>query len=137
MPVIIIVALWSSLGQGFLTNLAGLNNIPVDRYEAAQIDGIRNKFQELIYITLPSVKPQLLFNAVMGIVGALGVFDLATGIAGFPSPDYAAHTIVAHMYDYAFLRFELGYASAIAFILFVLNFGLGRIFMKIFSSKGE
>ena len=137
MPVIIIVALWSSFGQGFLTNLAGLNNIPVDRYEAAQIDGIRNKFQELIYITLPSVKPQLLFNAVMGIVGALGVFDLATGIAGFPSPDYAAHTIVAHMYDYAFLRFELGYASAIAFILFVLNFGLGRIFMKIFSSKGE
>lgn len=137
MPVIIIVALWSSLGQGFLTNLAGLNNIPHDRYEAAQIDGIRNKFQELIYITLPSVKPQLLFNAVMGIVGALGVFDLATGIAGFPSPDYAAHTIVAHMYDYAFLRFELGYASAIAFILFILNFGLGRIFMKIFSSKGE
>ncbi|MCI8361394.1 MAG: sugar ABC transporter permease [Clostridiales bacterium] len=137
MPVIIIIALWSSMGQGFLTNLAGLNNIPQDRYEAAQIDGIRNKFQELIYITLPSVKPQLLFNAVMGVVGALGVFDLATGIAGFPSPDYAAHTIVAHMYDYAFLRFELGYASAIAFILFILNFGLGRIFMKVFSSKGE
>ena len=137
LPVIMIIALWSSMGQGFLTNLAGLNNIPQDRYEAAQIDGIRNKFQELIYITLPSVKPQLLFNSIMGIVGALGVFDLATGIAGFPSPDYAAHTIVAHMYDYAFLRFELGYASAIAFILFILNFGLGRIFMKVFSSKGE
>lgn len=137
MPVIIVVSLWASMGSGFLTNLAGLNNIPIDRYEAAQIDGIRNKFQELIYITLPSVKPQLLFNSIMGIVGALGVFDVAVGIAGFPSPDYAAHTIVAHMYDYAFLRFELGYASAIAFILFVLNFGLGRIFMKLFSSKDE
>ncbi len=137
MPVIIIVALWSSMGSGFLTNLAGLNGIPNDRYEAAQIDGIKNKFQELIYITLPSVKPQLLFNSITAITGALGVFDLCTGIAGFPSPDYAAHTIVAHMYDYAFLRFELGYASAISFILFLLNFGLGRIFMKIFSTKGE
>lgn len=137
MPVIIAVSLWSSMGTGFLTNLAGLNGIPNDRYEAAQIDGIKNKFQELIYITLPSVKPQLLFSSIMGIVGALGVFDITVGIAGFPSPDYAAHTIVGHMYDYAFLRFELGYASAIAFILFLLNFGLGRIFMKIFSSKGE
>ena len=137
MPVIIIVSLWSSMGNGFLTNLAGLNGIPQDRYEAAQIDGIRNKFQELIYITLPSVKPQLLFASITGIVGALGVYDITGGIAGFPSPDYAAHTIVGHMYDYAFLRFELGYASAIAFILFILNFGLGRIFMKLFSTKGE
>lgn len=137
MPVIIIVALWGSMGSGFLTNLAGLNGIPQDRYEAAQIDGIKNRFQELIYITLPSMKPQLLFAAINGIVGALGVFDQTVGIAGFPSPDYAAHTIVGHMYDYAFLRFELGYASAIAFILFLLNFGLGRIFMKILSTKGE
>lgn len=137
MPVIIIVALWGSMGNGFLTNLAGLNGIPQDRYEAAQIDGIRNRFQELIYITLPSMKPQLLFSSITGIVGALGVFDQTVGIAGFPSPDYAAHTIVGHMYDYAFLRFELGYASAIAFILFLLNFGLGRIFMKLFSTKGE
>lgn len=137
MPVIILVSLWSSMGTGFLTNLAGLNGIPKDRYEAAQIDGIKNKFQELIYITLPSMKPQLLFASIMGIVGAFGVFDITVGIAGFPSPDYAAHTIVGHMYDYAFLRFELGYASAIAVILFLLNFGVGRIFMKIFSTKGE
>jgi len=137
MPVIIIVALWSSLGAGFLTNLAGLNNIPNDRYEAAQIDGIKNKFQELIYITLPSVKPQLLFNSIMAIIGSLGVFDATVGIAGFPSPDNAAHTIVGHMFDFAFLRFELGYASAVAFILFLLNFGIGRIFMKLFSSAGE
>lgn len=137
MPVIIIIALWSSMGNGFLTNLAGLNGIPQDRYEAAQIDGIKNRFQELIYITLPSVKPQLLFASITGITGALGVFDQTVAIAGFPSPDYAAHTIVGHMFDYAFLRFELGYASAIAFILFLLNFGLGRIFMKIFSTKGE
>lgn len=137
MPVIIIVSLWSSMGNGFLTNLAGLNGIPQDRYEAASIDGVQNKFQELIYITIPSMKPQLLFASITGITGALGVFDITMGIAGFPSPDYSAHTIVGHMYDYAFLRFELGYASAIAFILFVLNFGLGRIVMKLLSSKGE
>jgi multiple sugar transport system permease protein len=137
MPLIVLISLWTSMGTGFLTNLAGLNNIPKDIYEAASIDGIRNRFQELIYITVPSVKPQLLFNAIMSTVAALSVFDIAVGIAGFPSPDYAAHTIVAHMYDYAFLRFELGYASAIAVILFALNFGLGRVFMKIFSSKDE
>jgi len=137
MKLIIFISLWTSMGTGFLTNLAGLNNIPKDMYEAGKIDGIRNKFQELWYITLPSVKPQLLFNSIMAMVGALGVFDITVGIAGFPSPDYAAHTMVGHMYDYAFLRFELGYASAISFLLFVLNFGLGRILMKIFSSKDE
>ena len=137
MKLIIFISLWTSMGTGFLTNLAGLNNIPKDMYEAGKIDGIRNKFQELWYITLPSVKPQLLFNSIMAMVGALGVFDITVGIAGFPSPDYAAHTMVGHMYDYAFLRFELGYASAISFLLFLLNFGLGRILMKIFSSKDE
>lgn len=137
MPLIILISLWMSLGAGFLTNLAGLNNVSPYMYEAAAIDGVKNKFQELIYITLPSMKPQLLFNSIMSIVGSLNVYEITVAVAGFPSPDYCAHTIVGHMYDYAFLRFELGYASAIAFILFLLNFSIGRMFMKIFSSKDE
>jgi len=134
MPLVILISLWMSLGAGFLTNLAGLNNIPHDLYEVGAIDGVRNKFQELLYITLPQMKPYLLFNAIMSTVAALNVSDLATAIAGFPSPDYAAHTIVVHMNDYAFTRFELGYASGIAFFLFLFNFTLGRIFMKLLAS---
>lgn len=99
------------------------------------IDGIRNRFQELIYITLPQMKPQLLFGAINAAVGAFGVFDIAVSVAGLPSPNYAAHTIVAHLYDYAFIRFEMGYASAVAIILFLITFVLGRIFMRVFSEK--
>ena len=134
MPLIILISLWMSLGAGFLTNLAGLNSIPEYLYEVGAIDGVRNKFQEVIYITLPQMKPYLLFNAIMSTVAALNVADLATAIAGFPSPDYAAHTIVVHMNDFAFTRFELGYASSIAFFLFMFNFTIGRIFMKLLAS---
>lgn len=133
--VVILVSVWMSMGTGFLVFLAGFQNIPKDLYEAGAIDGIRNRFQELYYITFPSMKPQLLFGAVNSVVASLSVFDIAISIAGMPSPNYAGHTIVAHLYDYAFIRFNLGYASVIAVVLFFITFGLGRIFMKIFSSK--
>ena len=123
------------MGTGFLVFLAGLQNVPYELYEAARIDGIRNKGQELYYITLPMMKPQLLFGSVNSIVSSFGVFDIAVSIAGMPSPNYAGHTIVAHLYDYAFIRFQMGYASSIAIVLFLLTFSLGRIVMKIFSSS--
>lgn len=135
LPVIIIVSVWMSMGTGFLVFLAGLQNVPYELYEAGKIDGIRNKGQELVYITLPMMKPQLLFGSVNSIVSSFGVFDIAVSIAGMPSPNYAGHTIVAHLYDYAFIRFQMGYASAIAIILFLLTFSLGRIVMKIFSTR--
>ena len=135
LPVIILISIWMSMGTGFLTFLAGLQNLPQEINEAGMIDGIRNRFQELIYITLPQMKPQLLFGAINAAVGAFGVFDIAVSVAGLPSPDYAAHTIVAHLYDYAFVRFEMGYASAVAIILFLITFVLGRIFMRVFSEK--
>jgi len=135
MPVIIIISIWMSMGTGFLVFLAGLQNMPGELYDAANIDGVKNVFQKLWYITLPMMKPQLLFGAVNSIVNSFNVFGVATTVAGFPSPDYAGHTIVAHLYDYAFIRFEMGYASAIAVFLFVLTFLLGRICMKVFSSK--
>ena len=135
LPVVILISIWMSMGTGFLTFLAGLQNLPHEIYEAGMIDGIRNRFQELIYITLPQMKPQLLFGAINAAVGAFGVFDIAVSVAGLPSPNYAAHTIVAHLYDYAFIRFEMGYASAVAIILFLITFVLGRIFMRVFSEK--
>lgn len=137
MPVIMVISLWMSMGTGFLVFLAGLQNVPRSYYEAAAIDGVKNKFQELIYVTLPMMKPQLLFGAINAIVSSFGVFDIAVSVAGMPSPNYAGHTIVAHLYDYAFIRFQMGYSSAIAVVLFVMTFLLGKIVMKVLSSKDE
>lgn len=134
LPVVMIVSIWMSMGAGFLTFLAGFQNISAEIYEAAMIDGVKNRYQELLYITLPQMKPQLLFGAINSAVGAFGVFDVAVAVAGMPSPNYAAHTIVAHLYDYAFLRFEMGYASAVSILLFLITFALGRIFMRLFRS---
>lgn len=133
--VVIIISVWMSMGTGFLVFLAGFQNISEELYEAAYIDGIKSKIQQLWYITLPLMQPQLLFGAVNSIVGSLGVFDIATSVAGMPSPEYAAHTIVAHLYDYAFIRFNMGYASAIAVLLFIMTFTLGRVSMRLFKSK--
>ena len=137
LPVIIVVSIWMSMGTGFLVFLAGLQNVDKVYYEAAAIDGIRSRYQELKWITLPMMKPQLLFGAITAITNSFGVFDVAVSIAGFPSPNYAGHTIVAHLYDYAFVRFQMGYASAIATVRFVITFVIGRIIMRALSPKDE
>jgi multiple sugar transport system permease protein len=130
-PVIIIVSLWMSMGVGFLAFLAGLQNVPKDLYEAGSIDGVKYRWQELLYITIPSVKPQLLFGAVMQVVFSLQVFDVSVQLVGLPSPLYAGHTILAHLFDYAFIRFEMGYASAIAVVLFCMMLGLNRLIFRL------
>lgn len=135
LPIIVIISAWMSMGNGFLVFLAGLQNVDPELYEAGKVDGIKTAFQQLWYITLPLMKPQLLFGAINSIVNSLAVFDVATAVAGFPSPNYCAHTIVAHLYDYAFTRFQMGYASAIAMFLFLLSFTLSQICMRIFRSE--
>ena len=135
MPVIMIISVWMSMGTGFLAFLAGFQNMDPSLYEAGRVDGIKSRFQELRYITIPMMKPQMLFGAVNAIVGAFGVFDVATAVAGMPSPNYAAHTIVAHLYDYAFTRFNMGYASAVAMALFAITFTLGRVCMHLFKDN--
>lgn len=119
MKVIMIVILWMSLGTGFLSFVAGLQGVDISQYEAGYVDGVRNRWQELWYITLPNMKPMLMFGAVMSITQAFGVCDVTMALAGFPSTDYAARTVVEHLFDYGFTRFEMGYASAIATILFI------------------
>lgn len=135
--VIVIISVWMSMGTGFLVFLAGLQNIDPALYEAARVDGMKSRLQELRYITLPMMKPQLLFGAVNAVVGAFGIFDVATSVAGMPSPNYSAHTIVAHLYDYAFIRMNMGYASAVAMILFLMTFIIGRICFYVFRSEED
>jgi len=135
MPVIIIISLWMSMGTSFLVFLAGLQSVPQELYEASWVDGVTNPLQEIIYVTLPVMKPQLLFGAVMAIVNSFAVFQIAAQVAGLPSPLYAGHTIVAHLYMHGFIHFEMGYAAAIAVVLFVMTFVLARLSMRIFSEK--
>jgi multiple sugar transport system permease protein len=119
MTSIIVVVLWMSLGAGFLSFIAGLQGLDVSLFEAGLMDGVRNRWQELWFITLPSMKPQLMFGAVMAITQSFAVADVTVALCGFPSTDYAAHTVVNHLVDYGSIRFEMGYASAIATILFL------------------
>ncbi|MBP3636712.1 MAG: sugar ABC transporter permease [Clostridia bacterium] len=120
MTVLIIVILWMSMGTGFLSFVAGFQGIDKSMYEAGYVDGVRNRWQELYHITLPSMKPMLLFGAVMSITSAFNVCDVPRALAGYPSTDYAARTVVTHLFDYGFSRFEMGYASAIATLLFLV-----------------
>ncbi|MBQ4534469.1 MAG: sugar ABC transporter permease [Ruminococcus sp.] len=130
LAVTIIVQLWISLGAGFLAIRAGFQNIDPALYEAGAIEGIRNRWQELIYIVIPSMVPQLMFAAVMQIVGSFTAGTVAQNLVGFPSTENKAHTIMTHAYDYGWVRYEMGYASAICMILFVVMFVLNRLISK-------
>ena len=136
MPLCIAVAIWTSLGTSFLSFIAGLQGIDKAQYEAGAVDGIKNRWQELWYITLPNMKPQLMFGAVMSITSAFGFGGIVTALCGFPSVDYAAHTIVHHLEDYGNQRFEIGYSSTIAVVLFVVMVGANSIVKKVLSKVG-
>ena len=120
MTIVIIVSLWMSMGTGFLSFVAGFQGIDRSMYEAGYVDGVRNRWQELYHITLPSMKPMLLFGAVMSITSSFNISDVPRALCGYPSTDYAVRTVVTHLFDYGFSRFEMGYASAIATILFLV-----------------
>lgn len=136
MTIMIIVTLWGSMGVGFLAMLAGILEINPELYDAGSIDGINNRFQEIIYITIPSMKPQMLFGAVMAIVatfqaGAIGV----TLSGGNPTPQYAGQLIVNHIEDYGFLRYEMGYAAAVSVVLLLMVLFFSRVATRLFASE--
>ncbi|WP_019636921.1 carbohydrate ABC transporter permease [Paenibacillus fonticola] len=137
LAIVIIVQLWLSLGTSFLAFIAGLQNVDKSMIEAGAVDGIKNRWQELWFIILPSMRPQLMFGAVIQITGALAVADISIALAGFPSVNYAAHTIVTHLMDYGTIRFEMGYASAIATILFGIMIGTNKLTQKLLRKVGE
>jgi multiple sugar transport system permease protein len=136
MGVVLVVTLWMSLGAGFLAFVAGLSTVDESLYEAGLVDGIKNRWQELWYITLPSMKGMLMFGAVMSITASFGVADVTTALCGFPSTDYAVHTVVNHLVDYGGIRFEMGYASAIATLLFLTMILCNKLIQKMLARVG-
>jgi len=137
MPLCVAIALWMSLGTSFLSFVAGLQGIDRSQFEAAAVDGITNRWQELWYVTLPNMKPQLIFGSVMSITGSFGFGGVVTALAGNPSTDYVAYTISHHIEEYGGARMEIGYSSAISFILFLIMILANSFIVKLLSKVGE
>ena len=137
MMVVIVVQLWVSLGTSFLTLRAGFNTVDRQYYEAAAIDGIKNRFQELWFITLPMMAPHLMLSAVLAITNTFTSANVATVMTGFPSVNYATHTIMHHLQDYGTIRYERGYASAIATVLFLFSLLFNKFAQKLISRIGK
>ena len=132
MPITIFVTLWSSLGTGFLSFVAGFAGVNRELYDAAEVDGVTSRFQKLIYVDIPQTMPHMLFAAILQITGA---FSVGATMGGHPSPEDAGLTIMLHLGDYSGTRFEVGYASAIAVVLTIIIQGCGRLAFKAFGSK--
>ena len=136
--IVIVVTLWSSMGIGFLSMLSGILNVNAELYEAAYIDGVKNRFQEIVYITIPSAKPQMLFGAVMAIVNTFQSAGIGTVLSGSnPTPGYSAQLIVSHIEDYGFLRYEMGYAAAISVVLLLGIYLMSKGVNKLLGSRDE
>ncbi len=129
--IVMIVQLWMSMGISFLANIAGLNNVDESLFEAGAIDGIRNRWAELWYITIPSMKSILLFSAVMQVQATFSISSVATTLTGFPSVNHSTETILTHITDVGTVRFDMGYASALSVFLFammmIVRLGIGRL----------
>jgi multiple sugar transport system permease protein len=132
------VTLWSSMGIGFLAMLAGILNVNAELYEAGKLDGIKSRLEEIWYITIPSMKPQMLFGAVMAIVGTFKAGGIGTQLSGMnPTPEYSGHLIVNHINDYGFIRMELGYATALSVFLLFMMYLANKFCWRLFGTKED
>ncbi|MDR1531423.1 MAG: sugar ABC transporter permease [Clostridiales bacterium] len=137
MMVLIICQLWISMGIGFLSFVAGLKSIDRQYYEAAAVDGVKNRWQEAWFITLPMLKPQLLFGAIMAITGSFGISEVTVQLFGFPSTDYTVHTMANHLSDHFSIRYDVGYASSIATVMFCLMIGCNKLVNRLLGRVGR
>ncbi|GBF75701.1 ABC transporter permease [Paenibacillus sp. 598K] len=138
MNIMIVVSLWASMGVGFLAMLAGIQSVDKTLYEAGKIDGIKSRLQEIWYITIPSMKPQMLFGAVMAIVGTLRAGSISVELTGSnPTPQYAGHLLINHVDDYGFIRYEMGYASSISVVLLLIIYMTSRVCWRLFGTEGD
>ncbi|NIK77124.1 multiple sugar transport system permease protein [Paenibacillus castaneae] len=136
MPIMMTVTLWNSMGVGFLAMLAGILNVNPEMYEAGYIDGIRNRLQEVWYITIPSMKPQMLFGAVMAVVGTFQAGEIGVQLSGAnPTPQYAGQLLINHIADYGFIRYDMGYASAVSVVLLIVIYGFSKLSWRLFGEK--
>lgn len=138
MEIMILVSLWSAMGIGFLAMISGILNINEELYEAAYVDGMSNRVQEILYITIPSMKPQMLFGAVMAIVNAFNMGWIGVTLSGAnPTPEYAGQLITNHIDDYGFIRYEMGYATAVSVVLLIIVYLFNLVAHKFFGSEDE
>lgn len=138
MEIMIIVSLWSAMGIGFLAMISGILNINEELYEAAYVDGMKNRFQEIIYITIPSMKPQMLFGAVMAIVNAFNMGWIGVTLSGAnPTPEYSGQLITNHIDDYGFIRYEMGYAAAVSVVLLIIVYLFNKAAHGMFGQKDD
>ena len=136
MTIMIVVSLWSSMGVGFLAMLAGVLNIDQTLYEAAYVDGIRNRAQEIFFITIPSMKPQMLFGAVMSVVTTFQAGGIGVQLSGSnPTPQYAGQLIVNHIEDFGFIRYMMGYAATISVVLLLMVYFISKVTFKILGER--
>jgi multiple sugar transport system permease protein len=136
MLIMILVTLWSSMGVGFLAMLSGILNVNPEMYEAAYIDGLKNRFQEIFYVTIPSMRPQMLFGAVMAIVATFQAGAIGVELSGAnPTPQYAGQLMVNHIEDFGFIRFEMGYAAAVSVVLLLVVYGFSKVVNKLFMDR--
>jgi len=136
MTIMIVVSLWSSMGVGFLAMLAGVLNIDQTLYEAAYVDGIRNRAQEIFYITIPSMKPQMLFGAVMAVVTTFQAGGIGVQLSGSnPTPQYAGQLIVNHIEDFGFIRYMMGYAATVSVVLLLMVYFISKVTFKILGER--
>ncbi len=136
-PIVVMVQLWMSMGTSFLANISGLQNINPELFEAGAVDGIRNRWQELWYITLPGMSSMLLFSAVMQIASAFSISGTITALAGYPTVGYVADTIVSYLSDVGSTRYEMGYASALSVVLFLMMVGTRSVIAKMLRKVGS
>ena len=136
MLVVLIVSVWNSFGAGFLSFIAGLRGLDRAYYEAAAIDGLRNRWQELYYVTLPQMGPSLMFGAVQAIGGAFACGAINSALTGYPSTNNATDTILLYMAEFGGTRFEYGYASAMSVFLMAAMLIIYRLFTKVLKSFG-
>lgn len=135
MPIMLIVSVWSSMGVGFLSMLSGILNVDPQLYEAGYVDGVSSRYQEIMYITIPAMKPQMLFGAIMSIVNAFSAGQIGVDLSGAnPTPQYAGQTMITHISDYGFIQYNMGYASALSIILMITMFLASRVAEYMFGS---
>ncbi len=137
LPLIIIVQLWMSMGVGFLSLRAGMSSVDTQLYEAGAIDGVRNRIQELWYITIPQMTPHMMTAVVLQVTSMFSNVNVSIALAGFPSTNYAGHLIMTHLRDYSSYRVERGYASAIAVLMFILMMAINLTVLRALKKVGE
>jgi multiple sugar transport system permease protein len=136
LPVMIIVSLWSSMGVGFLAMLSGVLNVDPELYEAAYLDGVKNRFQEIIHVTVPSMRPQMLFGAIMSLVTTFSAGAIGVELTGSnPTPSNAGQTVINHINDYGFARYEMGYSAALSVVLLLMILGASKLANKFFADN--